>query len=429
MLNDTGRDKRKEEAASVTLITKELLEKYQDFGGNLDIRREELRLLIDTAGGVVKREFTQSRSTPDPATFVGKGKAEEIRDTVESMGLELVVFNHELSPSQQSNLEEIIPCRIVDRTRLILDIFAQRANSKEGKLQVELAQLAYLLPRLTGLGEELSRLAGGIGTRGPGETKLETDRRRVRRRMTDIRNEIENVREHRKLQRDRRSQKAIPIFALVGYTNAGKSTLLNRLTGSDQLVEDQLFATLDPTTRKLDLPHSIEACVVDTVGFVRDLPEQLMTAFRATLEEVTEADFLVHVMDVSHPNWLDQTRTVTSILDDLGVLDLETITVLNKIDLIDNLDWEQIRRFTRPVNLSAYTGEGIDELKRQMASLVEQRRVQETFEVPYSQMEIIDELHSNGEIHEEEYLESGVKVKVTLDKVLADRTHQQLNKN
>ncbi len=428
MMHEVKRtQRRRERVAVVTVVTSQLMREYGGADDRLATRREELNRLVNTAGGTIEVEFTQTKDTPDPATFVGSGKAEQIAEAVDSMDLDLVVFNHELSPSQQTNLEEVIDARIVDRTRLILDIFAQRAQSREGKLQVELAQLTYLLPRLTGMGEELSRLAGGIGTRGPGESKLETDRRRVRRRMTDVRREIESVRQHRHLQRERRLSQSIPIFALVGYTNAGKSTLLNRMTGADQLVEDQLFATLDPATRKFELPRSMEACLVDTVGFVRDLPEQLRAAFRATLEEVVEAQFLIHVVDVSHPDWVDQARTVTSMLEEMDVLDKETITALNKLDRIDApVDPAAVRQLPRPVLLSAATGEGLDDLREEMASLAEQVRVHRTYDIPYSKMEIVDDLHKHAEIHREEYREEGVHLEVTLDEVQAKKTNAKL---
>lgn len=414
-----------ERAASVTLITDKLVSKYDD--PLLTARREELKELVRTAGGHVVVEIVQAMRQPNPATFIGTGKAEEVASAVRDQDIQLVVFNHELSPGQQNNLQDIIPARIVDRTRLILDIFAQRAQSREGKYQVELAQLTYLLPRLMGMGEELSRLGGGIGTRGPGETKLETDRRRVRRRMTDLRRKIEGVRQHRGRIRQRRQKDAVPLFALIGYTNAGKSTLINRLTGSTQLAEDRLFATLDPLVRKTTLPPRTEVCLVDTVGFVRDLPEQLITAFRATLEEINEADYLLHVVDMSHRDWPEQVAAVEGLLRDLEIDCKETVTALNKVDRVqDPTDATLLRDLPNPVLISALRGFGLDDLRECMAGLVASNRVREEFDIPYIHMEVVDELHRYGEVHLQEYTDDGVHLEVTLDRKLAHRVHSRL---
>ncbi len=417
-----------ERALLVTMIGDDLILTYDD--PDLTARREELARLVDTAGGVPVGEITQYRRRPDPRTFVGKGKVEEIAEAIEELAVELVVFNHELSPGQQKNLEDSLGTRIIDRTRLILDIFAQRARSREGKLQVELAQLTYFLPRLTGRGEELSRLAGGIGTRGPGETKLEADRRRVRRRMTDLRREIAQIRAHRQLLRDRRRQDGVPVFALVGYTNAGKSTLLNRLTDSEQGAEDKLFATLDPAIRKASLPSGLDVYLVDTVGFVRDLPTQLMAAFRATLEEVVEADFLVHVVDASHSDWIEQVAAVEDVLAGMGVSTDGAITALNKVDRMEYpLAEVDTRELPRPVRVSALSGRGVRELLDLMDDVVRAVRLRCEFIVPYSMMDLLDEIHGHGEMHGEKYLEEGVRLDVTLPASMADRIRSKLESN
>ena len=414
-----------EPTAIVTVFTDELVAFYQD--KELVTRREELQELIATAGGWVVKEFTQRLAKPRVATFIGKGKGEEIARAIAEEQTEAVVFNHDLSPRQQRELEEMIDAKIIDRTRLILDIFAQRASSKEGQLQVELAQLSYLLPRLTGRGEELSRLAGGIGTRGPGETKLETDRRRIRRRMTDVRREISEIRSHRSLLRANRQRSRTPVFALVGYTNAGKSTLLNRLTASDLPTQDKLFATLDPAIRRVELPHSISARLVDTVGFIRDLPEDLLEAFKATLEEVSEADFLLHVVDASHEYWRDQVMSVIDILRELGVLDKPTVTVLNKIDRLEApLDPGLVRSLPRPVRVSALVGTNLEQLKNLMAELVQARHTTLTVEIPYDHMDLLDELHQHGEIHAQDYQGEGVRVTVTIEDVMAQQVASRL---
>lgn len=414
-----------ERAASVTLITRELATMYGD--PTLDSRRKELNQLVRTAGGQVVEEFVQERRSPDPATFIGSGKAFEIAEVVDRLAIDMVVVNHELSPGQQTNLEAMMGVKVVDRTRLILDIFAQRARSKEGKIQVELAQLSYLLPRLTGMGEALSRLAGGIGTRGPGETKLEADRRRVRRKMSDLKQQIREIRSHRQRIRDKRQSRAVPLFALVGYTNSGKSTLMNRLTGADQLAEDRLFATLDPLVRKMDLSPSYEACLVDTVGFVRDLPDQLMAAFRATLEELNEADYLLHVVDISHPDWPEQVNAVIEVLTGLKVMDKEMITVLNKVDRIEGPpDPGLIRDLPSPVTVSALHGLGIDPLIDAMTHAVQKHRVHEIFDIPYSHMEVVNELHQFAEVHREEYGTESVHLEVSVPWALAERTRSLL---
>ncbi len=295
---------------------------------------EELASLVHTANGEVVMELTQKRETIHPATYIGKGKVEELSRLVEQLEPEVVIFNDELSPSQNRNLSRLLGTRVIDRTQLILDIFAQRARSKEGKLQVELAQLQYILPRLGGQGAQLSRLGAGIGTRGPGETKLETDRRHIRRRIDEIKEQLKSVVEHRERYRERRKKNHVFQIALVGYTNAGKSTLFNRLTNADSFEENLLFATLDPLTRKMAMPSGYTALLTDTVGFIQDLPTTLVAAFRSTLEEVKEADLILHVVDSSNPDYIQHEETVYNLLEELEVSTIPVVAVYNKRDIV-----------------------------------------------------------------------------------------------
>lgn len=333
---------------------------------------DELEQLAQTAGAEVLGRVLQKRDRPDPATLVGSGKAESVALLCQEQGATTLLVDAELSPSQQANLEKIIGVKIVDRTALILDIFAQRAHTWDGKLQVELAQLNYRLPRLTGTGEALSRLGGGIGTRGPGETKLESDRRRIRARINQLEREVKALQRHR--ARIRHGRVPLPQFALVGYTNAGKSTLLNALTKASVLSEDKLFATLDPTTRRLVLPDREVALVSDTVGFIQHLPHMLVAAFRATLEEVVEADALIHVVDGSHPHVEQQVRTVLEVLDELGVRGKPIITVINKRDMIDGprLIRSLAGEVTHPLLISALHGTGLEALTAEIARVARQ---------------------------------------------------------
>ena len=328
---------------------------------------EELVQLTVSAGAEPAFRVVQERSVPNPRTLIGPGKAQEVREVCQE-GVDLVIFDDDLTGSQQRNLEAVFGRKVIDRTGLILDIFAQRARSKEGKLQVELAQLKYLLPRLTGHGTDLSRLGGGIGTRGPGETQLEVDRRRIRRRIVKIEQELEKVRRHRALLRRHRQKQALPTAALVGYTNAGKSSLLNALTHAELPVADKLFATLDPTLRKVVLPGGRAVLLSDTVGFIRKLPHQLVAAFKGSLEEVQVSDLLVHVIDISHPRWQSQEQGVIAVLEELGVAAKPLINVHNKVDKLPHLEAVAfLSRRPRSVMTSAKTGAGLTELKTAIA--------------------------------------------------------------
>ena len=336
----------------------------------------ELARLVDTAGGEVLQTLRQKRSRPHPQTVVGEGKVQEIALTAQTVGASLVVFDRDLSPAQVRNLETQIGLRVVDRTEVILDIFAQRAQSRAGKLQVELAQLEYMLPRLTGRGQAMSRLGGGIGTRGPGETKLETERRAIQRRIARLQQEVDQLQAHRSRLRQQRQHREVPSVAIVGYTNAGKSTLLNALTNAEVYTADQLFATLDPTTRRLVIPDAatgdpLSIVLTDTVGFIHELPASLMDAFRATLEEVTEADALLHVVDLSHPAWLSQIRAVMAILTEMPITPGPGLIVFNKIDQADGDSLAQAQEeFPQAVFISASERLGLETLRQRLAQLI-----------------------------------------------------------
>jgi GTP-binding protein HflX len=328
----------------------------------------ELSRLVESAGGQVLQALWQRREGPNSATVIGSGKVQELALLVQDLGANLVVFDRELTPSQVRTLEEAVGVRVVDRSEVILDIFAQRARTRAGKLQVELAQLQYLLPRLAGRGRTMSRLGGGIGTRGPGETQLEMERRAIQRRISKLRQEVEELRRHRQRLRQRREASQIPVVALVGYTNAGKSTLLNALTHAQVYVADQLFATLDPTTRRLELPDQQAVLLTDTVGFLTELPDQLVDAFQATLEEVTEADALLHVVDLSHPNWEGQIEAVETLLDKLPLATGPRQLVFNKIDRLDPEWVEDVRMlYPKALFVSAATGQNLDQLRHTLA--------------------------------------------------------------
>ena len=386
----------------------------------------ELKLLADTAGAEISLIDIIKMKKANPAYFIGRGKAEEISKIVKEKEIALAIFNDDLTPSQQRNLEETLDVRVIDHTQLILDIFAQRAQSREGKLQVELAQLSYFLPRLTGRGIELSQLGGGIGTRGPGETKLEVDRRRIRRRLTKLREEIGEIRKHRVLQREGRRKHPFPLVALVGYTNSGKSTLLNSLAGSGLEVENKLFVTLDPATRKVKLPSKQEIFLTDTVGFIRYLPHHLIAAFKATLEEVTEADVLITVIDVSHPQRQGRNRVVFQVLRQLEAMEKPMVIALNKIDLVRN-GFERRRRrreFPEGVPISALKKEGLEELMEKVERALPGRREMVKMLIPQSEGTVLASLRKEGRIFREEYRNS----QVYLEAELGEETRKRLQK-
>jgi len=382
---------------------------------------EEIRRLVNSAGASIAKEFTQSRRRIDSAYYVGKGKAHEAAAFASGTGCNLIIFDGELSPAQQRNLEGVFDMKVIDRTQLILDIFAQRARTSEGKLQVELAQLSHLLPRLTGRGVELSQLAGGIGTRGPGETKLEYDRRRIRKKINILQKETEKIRERRAAQRDSRQ---FPVISLVGYTNAGKSTLLNTLTNSSVLVDDRLFATLDPTTRKIRLPIHQDVLLSDTVGFIRKLPHQLIVAFRATLEEIKEADLLLHVVDVSSPEMENEMHAVSTVLEEIGAVSQPVITVFNKTDKCGSR--EAVERLLRivpdSVAVSALTGKGLDILLDRIIHFFSGRRTHVKFSIPYDTgIKFLPVFFARGEILKKEFVNGRIIIEGIIDNEIAKK--------
>jgi GTP-binding protein HflX len=389
----------------------------------------ELKLLAETAGSQVLEGLVQRRGRPDPATYVGSGKARELREIVLATGADTVICDGELTPGQLRQLEDVVKVKVVDRTALILDIFAQHASSREGKAQVELAQLEYLLPRLRGWGEALSRQAGGrvgaagggIGTRGPGETKIETDRRRIRSRTSRLRREIAQMHTARGVKRQERRRAAVPSVAIVGYTNAGKSSLLNRLTGAGVLVENALFATLDPTVRRAQTSEGRYYTLTDTVGFVRHLPHQLVEAFRSTLEEVADADLVVHVVDGSHPDPESQLAAVREVLGEVGALDIPEIVAVNKADLADRDVMARLARVEPArVVVSALTGRGLGELRERIESELPRPQVEVTALLPYSRGDLLSRVHEHGELlAPAEHTADGTLVKARVGRGLA----------
>ncbi|MFJ8663593.1 GTPase HflX [Streptomyces sp. NPDC093795] len=385
----------------------------------------ELAALAETAGALVLDGVIQRRDKPDPATFIGSGKARELRDIVVETGADTVVCDGELSPGQLIALEDVVKVKVVDRTALILDIFAQHAKSREGKAQVALAQMQYMLPRLRGWGQSLSRQMGGGGgggmaTRGPGETKIETDRRRIREKMAKMRREIAEMKTGRDIKRQERRRNKVPSVAIAGYTNAGKSSLLNRLTGAGVLVENSLFATLDPTVRRAETPTGRVYTLADTVGFVRHLPHHLVEAFRSTMEEVGESDLILHVVDGSHPAPEEQLAAVREVFRDVGAVNVKEIVVVNKADAADPLVLQRLLRMEKhSIVVSARSGQGIEELLALIDSELPRPQVELEALVPYTQGGLVSRVHAEGEVESEEHTPEGTLLKARVHEELA----------
>ena len=384
---------------------------------------DELAGLADTAGAIIVSRVNQNLNHPDPATFIGSGRAQQLSLECQQLEVDLAIVDGELTPAQQRNLENALGVRVVDRTALILDIFAGRAKTAEGKLQVELAQYKYRLPRLAGSSAALSRLGGGIGTRGPGESQLEVDRRHIRRRIDELSNQLEELKKQRDLRRARRSKSEQITVALVGYTNAGKSTLLNALSGSDVLVEDKLFATLDPVTRRIELPENRECNLVDTVGFIDKLPTALVEAFKSTLEEAVYADLLVVVSDVSSPFYREQRAVVADVLNQLGAGDKPVIEVLNKCDRLKD---GQVFEPADAVLISASTGIGLEKLRHTISEGIASLRHRVELIIPYDKGGVLSLIHSKGQVEQEEYTETGTRIVCLMDALLHARVLKML---
>ena len=383
---------------------------------------KELASLAHTAGATVAGKITQNRESPDQRYYIGPGKLNELKNMVEKESANLIIFNNELKPSETRNLQDHLRVKVIDRTGLILDIFAQHANSREGKLQVEVAQLNYTLTHLSGKGIELSRLGGGIGTRGPGETKLEMDRRRIRKNISQLRKELDTLRENRSLRRQSRRHSLIPVAAIVGYTNSGKSTLLNTLTKAGVLVENKLFATLDPTTRKMELPNRWNLLLTDTVGFIQKLPHGLVEAFKATLEEVTEADLLIHVIDSSAADLEGHIDAVYNILEDLKAISKPIITVFNKTDTLKKkLPRKLIKKYKPAVEISALKGEGTDKLLEAIVKQLKESMKRVEFRIPLAKGDIISLIHDRGNVISTKYTDKFCELKAEVDEITAKR--------
>lgn len=378
---------------------------------DMEASLDELGELADTAGAVVLGRVIQNREAAHPGTYIGKGKIEEVRLLAEELGADGVICDDELSPAQLRGLEKELELKVMDRTLVILDIFAKHATTREGKLQVEMAQLGYRLARLSGLGKSLSRLGGGIGTRGPGEKKLETDRRLIKSRLARLNRELKQMQLHRDTARKQRLERAVPVAAVVGYTNAGKSTLMNALTGAGILAQDKLFATLDPTTRRMKLPGGQELLLTDTVGFIRKLPHHLVEAFKSTLEEARYADFILHVVDSSSPQMDAQMETVYETLQALDITGKPVITLFNKRDLTEGTELPKDLKASRTLGISAATGEGLLKLQELLGDYLRESRVLVEKVYPYAQAGDIARIRRYAQILEEEYREDGIYVR------------------
>ena len=380
-------------------------------------RSMELAELARSAGANVVRKEIVHRHQPQPACFIGTGKAEELAALCADNHIGIVIFNNDLSGAQQKNLEDIIKTKTIDRTQLILDIFAKHAHSNEGKVQVELAQLLYLLPRLIGKGIYLSRLGGGIGTRGPGEQKLEIDRRRIRSRITHLKKELEDLSQRRAMMRKKRGRFSILTISIIGYTNVGKSTLLNALTDAAVIVQDKLFSTLDPTVRKFMLPNKQKVLFVDTVGFLDRLPHHLIEAFKATLEEVVEADLLLHLVDVSHPKVREQAGAVYKVLEEIGAADKPAVTILNKIDKVDQVVIDRFKGyFQGSIAISALKKEGFDELIKKVLYYISGFMTSVKLKIPISDNKLLNMIYENGLVTKKEYIGDVVYIEAELPK-------------
>ena len=384
-----------------------------------------IRDSAETAGSEVMDGLIQRRDKPDASTFIGSGKVEELRQTVLATGADTVVCDGELSPAQLRTLEQKVKVKVIDRTALILDIFAQHAKSREGKAQVELAQMSYLLPRLRGWGDSLSRQAGGIGGRGPGETKIETDRRRINDKMAKLRREIKEMKTARDTMRQERRKNNIPSVAIAGYTNAGKSSLMNRLTNAGVLIENALFATLDPTVRKATTQDGRVFTLSDTVGFVRHLPHQLVEAFKSTLEEVSQSDLIVHVVDGSHPDPREQIRAVREVINEIGGGDIPEIIAINKADIaLPEVLMQLLREETNSFAFSARTGFGMETLIKAIESSLPKPRIEITATIPFNRGDLVSSIHERGEIISEEYSEEGTKIHAFVDGSIARKLEE-----
>ena len=386
---------------------------------------EELEALLETAGGFCTAKILQNRHTPDAHSFIGEGKAQEVRMLVEATESTMVIFDNELSPGNIRALEEIMGVPVLDRSALILDIFAQRAKTKEGRLQVELAQYQYLLPRLSGMGKNLSRQGGGIGTRGPGETKLESDRRHIRERITRLKQELEQVRQVRGVQRERRMKNSVPVVAIVGYTNAGKSTLLNKLTGAGIPANNRLFDTLDTTSRQLTVSDNLDVILSDTVGFIAKLPHHLVDAFRATLEELEYADLLLHVIDAADPDRENHIEVVDRLIAKLAKPGTPVLRCYNKADLVEKTE---IPVGSDVVAMSAATGQGMDTLLQSIENALGHSRHHVVLTIPYAMGGLVETLHSNAKVNAVDYTGEGIVVDAVLDEILYGRMKNYVTK-